>query len=71
MIDPKGHWHIVKAKGNHPASISFEKDETIHTENSYKYSIEEFEDLISEFYFLKNVWSDPDNKFAVCYFEAG
>ena len=52
-------------------SISFEKDETIHTENSYKYSIEEFEDLISEFYFLKNVWSDPDNKFAVCYFEAG
>ena len=51
-------------------SISFKKDETIHTENSYKYSIEEFEDLIKDFYSLKNVWSDPGNKFAVCYFEA-
>ena len=26
MIDPKGHWRIVEAKGNHPASISFKKD---------------------------------------------
>ena len=51
-------------------SITFKKDETIHTENSYKYSIEEFEGLIKEFYSLQNVWSDPGNKFAVCYFEA-
>jgi len=51
-------------------SITFKKDETIHTENSYKYSIEEFEEMIEDFYSLKNVWSDPDNKFAVCYFEA-
>ena len=52
------------------ASILFKKDETIHTENSYKYSIEEFEEMIREFYTLKNVWSDPEHKFAVCYFEA-
>lgn len=52
------------------ASILFEKDETIHTENSYKYSIEEFEEMIEDFYSLKNVWSDPEYKFAVCYFEA-
>jgi len=51
-------------------SILFKKDETIHTENSYKYSIEEFEEMIDAFYSLKNVWSDPGNKFAVCYFEA-
>lgn len=51
-------------------SISFKKDETIHTENSYKYSIEEFKEMIEDFYSLKNVWSDPGNKFAVCYFEA-
>jgi dimethylhistidine N-methyltransferase len=51
-------------------SILFKKDETIHTENSYKYSIEEFEKMIDSFYSLKNVWSDPGNKFAVCYFEA-
>ena len=51
-------------------SILFKKDETIHTENSYKYSIEEFEEMIEDFYSLRNVWSDPGNKFAVCYFEA-
>jgi len=51
-------------------SISFKKDETIHTENSYKYSIEEFEEMIKDFYRLIDVWSDSDNKFAVCYFEA-
>ena len=51
-------------------SILFKKDETIHTENSYKYSIQEFEGLIKGFYRLLKVWSDPGNKFAVCYFEA-
>jgi len=51
-------------------SILFKKDETIHTENSYKYSIEEFEEMIEAFYSLKNVWSDAGNKFAICYFEA-
>ena len=51
-------------------SIAFKKDETIHTENSYKYSIEEFEEMIKDFYRLIEVWSDSDNKFAVCYFEA-
>ncbi len=51
-------------------SISFKKDETIHTENSYKYSIDEFKEMIASFYSLENIWSDPENKFAVCYFEA-
>lgn len=51
-------------------SILFKKDETIHTENSYKYSLDEFEEMIGDFYSLKKVWSDPGNKFAVCYFES-
>lgn len=56
----------VKLNGT---SISFDKNERIHTENSYKYHIEEFEDLIRDFYILKQAWSDPNRKFAVCYFE--
>ena len=51
-------------------SIAFKKVETIHTENSYKYSIEEFEEMIKDFYRLIEVWSDSDNRFAVCYLEA-
>ena len=51
-------------------SILFEKDERIHTENSYKYSVEEFGGLIQDFYGLKKIWSDQNKKFAVCYFKA-
>ena len=50
--------------------ISFRKNETIHTENSYKFSVEQFEDLIKGFYTLKNCWTDRSKKFAVCYFES-
>lgn len=48
--------------------FNFKKDETIHTENSYKYSVEEFESMVNEFYSLKKVWKDDENKFGVCYF---
>ena len=51
-------------------AIKFKKYETIHTENSYKFSIEEFEELINGFYTLKNYWTDNSQKFAVCFFEA-
>lgn len=51
-------------------AFKFKKGETIHTENSYKFSIEEFEKLIDDFYTLKNYWTDQSQKFAVCFFEA-
>lgn len=49
--------------------IDFKKGEMIHTENSYKYTVEEFKDLISERYSLKNTWLDSDERFSVHYFE--
>jgi len=57
---------VVSVNG---ADISFKKNETIHTENSYKYTVSEFKSLIEEFYILKNYWTDNSEKFAVCYFE--
>ncbi|MGI9533697.1 MAG: L-histidine N(alpha)-methyltransferase, partial [Thermodesulfobacteriota bacterium] len=51
-------------------NINFRKNETIHTENSYKFSVEEFETLIGDFYSLKNYWTDNSENFAVCFFEA-
>ena len=57
----------VKVNGT---NINFRKNETIHTENSYKYSVEEFESLIGGFYDLKFYWTDNLRNFAVCFFEA-
>lgn len=48
--------------------IDFKKGEMIHTENSYKYTVEEFEELISEKYSLKKTWLDSKERFSVHYF---
>lgn len=66
--------HLVSQKsqqisiGDH--LISFETGETIHTESSYKYTIEEFQKLGSDAGFMSvHVWTDPKNLFSVHYFE--
>lgn len=49
-------------------TFRFAKDETIHTENSYKYSIESFRDLASRAGFKPvQVWTDPKDLFSVHY----
>lgn len=48
-------------------SFRFEEGETIHTENSYKYSIDEFAELVSEWYAVEKVWTDPKNYFSLQY----
>lgn len=51
--------------------ILFNQGETIHTESSYKYTIEEFQELGSNAGFTPvHVWTDADNQFSVHYFEA-
>ena len=46
--------------------FSFEKDETIHTENSYKYTTEEFTKLVSQSgYQHQKTWLDENNLFSV------
>lgn len=50
-------------------TIDFKKGEMIHTENSYKYTEEEFEDLISEKYSLEKTWMDSNELFSVHYFK--
>jgi len=66
--------HLVS---NRPQSVfidseyfHFEKGETIHTENSYKYHIEEFQELASKAGFnARRVWTDENNLFSLHYFE--
>ncbi len=48
----------------------FKEGETIHTECSYKYTVEEFCELCSKAKFqIKKFWMDPEKLFCVYYFE--
>ncbi len=48
--------------------IPFEKGETIHTENSYKYTLDGFADLCRSAGFrVERVWTDPKGYFSVQY----
>ena len=52
-------------------SIHFERDESIHTESSYKYSIDEFQSLAREAGFAAvKTWTDARQLFSVHYFGA-
>ncbi len=47
--------------------ITFKENETIHTENSYKFTDEMIKDLaISAGLKINNVWKDPQNYFGLC-----
>ncbi|WP_214857843.1 L-histidine N(alpha)-methyltransferase [Exiguobacterium sp. s191] len=51
-------------------TVPFKQGETIHTENSYKYSKEEFETLVLKSGFHPvNCWIDDDERFSVHYLE--
>lgn len=51
-------------------SFHFRAGESIHTENSYKYSVEEFKQLANQAGFeLVNVWTDPEELFSVHYYQ--
>ena len=74
--DEKGRieMHIVSLKEQTVSvggkEIYFRDGETIHTENSYKYDIDEFQDLASEAGFVSaQVWRDPSHLFSVHYVE--
>jgi len=49
--------------------FSFEKGESIHTENSYKYNITEFENLVSEWFSMEKIWTDTNDYFSLQYLQ--
>lgn len=51
------------------ARFDFKEGERIHTENSYKYTIEEFTQLASKSFQLRDKWTDERNYFCVLYLE--
>jgi len=52
-------------------SVHFKEGESIHTENSYKYSLEEFQSLGQRSGWRPvHAWTDPEELFSVHYFKA-
>lgn len=49
--------------------ISMEEGESIHTENSHKYHLDEFADIVSPWFDVKKVWTDDQQLFSVQYLE--
>ena len=50
--------------------VPFQKGESIHTENSYKYTLEDFERLaVSAGLRTRQTWTDPEDLFSVQYLE--
>ena len=49
--------------------ISFEAGETIHTENSHKYTTKEFEEITGDQFRRHETWTDERDYFSVHYFE--
>lgn len=45
----------------------FEKGETIHTENSYKYSTDDFKKLVADWFSVEKVWMDDSRLFSLQY----
>ena len=59
--------HTVSINGH---DFDFQKNESIHTESSYKYTISEFQALaINAGFTPVKVWTDAENLFSVHYFE--
>jgi dimethylhistidine N-methyltransferase len=50
--------------------VEFEKDESILTEYSYKYSLQDFEKLIDGIYDIEKVWVDEKRLFSVQFLRA-
>ncbi|HWP93803.1 MAG TPA: L-histidine N(alpha)-methyltransferase [Thermodesulfobacteriota bacterium] len=63
--------HLISLKNQYVhldgSRIFFRKEESILTEYSYKYALEEFEEMVSPSYRVEQVWTDRENKFSVQY----
>ncbi|MEQ8524067.1 L-histidine N(alpha)-methyltransferase [Gracilimonas sp.] len=58
--------HEVAINGT---TIAFEEGERIHTENSHKYTLDEFSEIVSPWFEVKKVWTDENNWFSLQYLE--
>lgn len=56
--------HTVKLNGH---SFDLNKGEYLHTENSHKYTVEEFSNIVSPWFEIAKIWTDENELFSVQY----
>lgn len=56
--------HSIQMNGD---VISFKKGETIHTENSHKYSLDLLKELVDPWFDIKKFWTDENEYFGLIY----
>ncbi len=49
------------------SSIYFKKNESVLTEYSYKYTLESFAELVSDYFEVRKVWTDENHLFSIQY----
>ncbi|GAB5410143.1 MAG: L-histidine N(alpha)-methyltransferase [Balneolaceae bacterium] len=59
--------HLVNIDGEY---FQLFEGEYIHTENSHKYSLDEFSRIVAPWFVVKKVWTDANDYFSVQYLEA-
>lgn len=48
-------------------TFHFSEGESIHTENSYKYTVDEFQSLVGDWFSIEEVWTDEQDMFSLQY----
>ncbi|MGB0346115.1 MAG: L-histidine N(alpha)-methyltransferase, partial [Balneolaceae bacterium] len=56
--------HSVKLNSH---TFDLTEGEYLHTENSHKYTIEEFSNIVSPWFEIAKIWTDEKNLFSVQY----
>lgn len=56
--------HHVRVNGT---TFELTEGEYIHTENSHKYTLDQFRELVSPWFRVKKVWTDPNRYFSLQY----
>jgi len=56
--------HTVRLNGH---SFEISSGEYLHTENSHKYTLKEFSDIVSPWFDVAEIWTDENNLFSVQY----
>jgi dimethylhistidine N-methyltransferase len=64
LIVKKDHYVLVNGD-----KIQFKQGESIHTENSHKYTKDGFADMVSHWFDVKKVWTDEKEYFSLQYLE--
>lgn len=72
-VEGRIEMHLI-AQQDHSVTVageefSFQKGESIHTENSYKYNIAEFENLVSTWFSVEKIWTDANDYFSIQYLQ--